>query len=61
MKLLMLVDVDLGWDNVVGVFDREEITPERMTELKAMCKRNSYIMIDYKSTQTVESFLHEFE
>jgi hypothetical protein len=60
MKVYLVINVELGWDNVVHVVNRENITPEELAELKAMCKRNDYILIDYKSVESVESVLQDY-
>lgn len=60
MKLILIVSPELGWDSVVSIFDRDAITEEQYVRLEELCQRNDYILIDWKSTSSVDSFLLDY-
>jgi hypothetical protein len=61
MNLIMIVNTDLGWDSVVETFDAGTVSEEQYDKLEEICERNDYILIDWRSLSSVESFLRENE
>ena len=61
MNLIMIVNTELGWDNVVETFDASKVSQEQYDRVEKICKRNEYILIDWRSLSSVESFLRENE
>lgn len=59
MSLILIVNPELGWDSVVSVFDTEGATAEQIKAVNRVVDKNSYILIDWKSMSTVQSFLDE--
>lgn len=59
MKPILVVNPECGWDNVTCVLDAETMTNEQHEELGKICEKRDYILIDWKSLDTVESFLSE--
>lgn len=61
MVLIMIVNPELGWDSVVAAIEGETVTTEQYERLEEICEENNYILIDWKSTSSVESFLRDYE
>lgn len=61
MKPILIVNPENGWDNVSYVLNGDDMTPEQYEQLEEVCERLDYILIDWKSTITVESFLQDHE
>lgn len=61
MQLVLIVNPDLGWDSVISVFDGETITEEQWERMEEICEDNSYILIDWKRLDGVESFLRDYQ
>lgn len=59
MKPILVVNPEEGWDNVTRILDSETMTDAQYEELKKICEKLDYILIDWKSLDTVESFLSE--
>lgn len=60
MKPILIVNPENGWDSVSYVLDGDEMTPEQYEEVESVCKATGHILIDWKSTSDVESFLSEY-
>lgn len=61
MKPILVVNPELGWDSVTSLLNGEEITEEQYERLEEVCEKNNYILIDWKSISSVESFLLDYE
>lgn len=61
MKPILIVNTELGWDSVTGMLDGEEVSKEQYERLEKVCKRNNYILIDWKVLSSVEYFLQDYE
>lgn len=62
MNLILIVNPELGWDSVVAAFDASGVTQEQIQKLEEICHENSsYILIDWHSLGSVESFIRENE
>lgn len=59
MKFVLIVNPELGWDSVSNVLDTTNATKEQMAQLEAVCENRGDILIDWKTLDTVESFLLE--
>lgn len=60
MDFVLIVNPELGWDSVVAVLDTEGVTEEMWEKVEKICKDNHYILIDWKSVTSVESFLTDY-
>ena len=55
MKTVIIVkDLELGWDNIVGVFDADVITIE---SLQQTFPDKEYIIQDYSVEQCVDNYV----
>ena len=61
MALVLIVNPELGWDSVVAALDSDDMTGEQFDLLEQKCTQHDYILIDWKSISTVESFLSNYE
>lgn len=61
MNLIMIVNPELGWDNVTASFDASTVSEDAYDRLEEICQRDSYILIDWRSLKSVESFLRDYE
>lgn len=61
MNLILIVNPELGWDSVTQTFDASTVSEEQYDKLEEICERNSYILIDWRSLRSVESFIRENE
>lgn len=61
MKPILVVNPELGWDSVTSLLNGEEITEGQYERLEEICEKNNYILIDWKSISSVESFLLDYE
>ena len=61
MPTILIVNPELGWDSVVAILDSDDMTGEQFDRAEKICEENNYILIDWKSIQSVESFLADNE
>lgn len=61
MKPILIVNPELGWDNVSYILDGTNISDEQMEKLEEICDNNGYILIDWRRVSSVESFLQEHD
>lgn len=61
MNLILIINPELGWDSVTESFDASTVSEEQYDKLEEICERNSYILIDWRSLGSVESFIRENE
>lgn len=61
MQLILIVNPELGWDTVVASFDASTVSDTQYNKLEEICERDDYILIDWRSLTSVESFIQEHE
>lgn len=61
MALVLIVNPELGWYSVVATFDSDDMTGEQFDLLEQKCEQHDYILIDWKSISTIESFVSNYE
>lgn len=61
MKPILIINTDLGWDNVTCILDAEKMTEDQHKRVKEACESRSLILIDWQSITSVESFLLDYE
>lgn len=61
MKPILIINTDLGWDNVAHILDAEEMTEAQFEEVEKICERDCLVMVDWQSVSSVESFLLDYK
>lgn len=61
MKPILIINTDLGWDNVACILDADAMTEDQYEEVVEVCERANLVMIDWQSVTSVESFLRDYE
>lgn len=61
MKPVLIINPDLGWDNVACILDADTMTEGQYERVEKACENRELVLIDWRSVTSVESFLLDYE